>query len=323
MEESGLLKINYLRMSITDRCNLRCVYCTYWRDWQKLSSKEILRYEELLRLAEVAAGAGIRKIRLTGGEPLVRRGLVNFIEKLNRLPGIDQVCLTTNGVLLKELAPALFGAGLRHLNVSLDTMKRERYHRITGDDKLPAVLAGLERAALLGFNPLKINCVVLRGLNDDEILDIAQLARNHPWQVRFIELMPTDLQTWWRRHFLPISEVRQRLTVLGSLKPSIREATAGPARIYQVPGFQGELGFISPMSDHHCGSCNRLRLTAAGQLRPCLFRSKELDLKASLRQELSDQTMAYLFQEAIRSKDLGIGYSLPGGSFPNMASIGG
>ncbi|MBM4274421.1 MAG: GTP 3',8-cyclase MoaA [Deltaproteobacteria bacterium] len=302
MEESGPLKINYLRLSVTDRCNLRCVYCTYWRDWQKLPSGEILRYEELLRLTAIAAEAGIRKVRLTGGEPLLRRGLVNFIEKLKRLPGIDQVCLTTNGVLLKELAPALFGAGLRRLNVSLDTLKRERYRRITGSDRLPAVLAGLEKATSLGFNPLKINCVVLRGLNDDEILDIARLARDHPFQVRFIELMPTASRTWWQRHFLPMAEVRQRLAVLGSLEPSIREAAAGPARIFRAPGFRGELGFISPMSQHHCGVCNRLRLSSDGALRPCLLEEKELDLKGALRQGVSDALLGHLFQKVISLK---------------------
>ena len=202
--------INYLRLSVTDRCNLRCVYCTYWQDWQKLPAGEILRYEELLRLAAVAAAGGIRKIRITGGEPLVRRGLVGFLQDLNRIPGIDQVCLTTNGVMLQELAPALYSAGLRHLNVSLDTLRRDRYRHITGKDKLSAVMAGLARAASLGFHPVKINCVVLRGINDDEILAIAQLAREHPFQVRFIELMPTASRTWWQRHFLPMAEVRQR-----------------------------------------------------------------------------------------------------------------
>ena len=194
MEEPTSRQINYLRMSITDRCQLRCVYCTYWQEWQKLPPAEILRYEELLRLAAVAAEAGVRKIRITGGEPLVRRGLVGFLQDLNRIPGIDKVCLTTNGVLLQELAPALYNAGVHHLNVSLDTLKRDRYRQITGNDNLSAVMAGLKRAASLGFHPLKINCVVLRGINDDEVLDIARLAREHPLQVRFIELMPTTSQ---------------------------------------------------------------------------------------------------------------------------------
>ena len=327
MEEAASRQINYLRMSITDRCNLRCVYCTYWKEWQKQPAAEILRYEELLRLAAVAAEAGVRKIRITGGEPLVRRGLVGFLQKLNRLPGIDQVCLTTNGVLLPELAPAIYNAGVRHLNVSLDTLKRDRYRRITGSDNLPAVLAGLQQAVSLGFQPLKINCVVLRGINDDEVLDIARLAREHPFQVRFIELMPTTSQTWWQRHFLSMAEVRRRLAVLGPLEPLIREVTAGPARNFRVPGFQGELGFISPMSDHHCRTCNRLRLSSDGKLRPCLLESQELDLKGPLRQGGSDSFLGFLFQEAIRLKHRKTSHSLPCmGSCPqdlSMVSIGG
>jgi len=302
MEEAASRQINYLRMSITDRCQLRCVYCTYWQEWQKRPPAEILRYEELLRLAAIAAEGGIRKIRITGGEPLVRRGIVGFLQDLNRIPGIDKVGLTTNGVLLRELAPAIYNAGVRHLNVSLDTLKRDRYHQITGNDKLSAVMAGLERAASLGFHPLKINCVVLRGINDDEILDIAQLAREHPFQVRFIELMPTTSQPWWQRHFLSMAEVRQRLAVLGPLEPLPREAAAGPARTFRLPGFEGELGFISPMSEHHCRTCNRLRLSSDGKVRPCLLRSQELDLKGPLRQSVSDGLIGYLFQEAIRLK---------------------
>ena len=302
MEKAAPRQINYLRISITDRCNLRCVYCTYWQEWEKRPPAEILRYEELLRLAAVAADAGIHKIRVTGGEPLVRRGMVGFLQELKRLPGIDQVCLTTNGVLLRELAPALYNAGVRHLNVSLDTLQRDRYRQITGSDNLPAVMAGLERAASLGFHPLKINCVVLKGINDDEVLDIARLARDHPFQVRFIELMPTTSQTWWQRHFLSMAEVRRRLAVLGPLEPLIREAAAGPARTFRLPGFRGELGFISPMSEHHCRTCNRLRLSSDGKIRPCLLRSQELDLKGPLRQGVSDGLLGYLFQEAIRLK---------------------
>ena len=302
MEKAAPRQINYLRMSITDRCQLRCVYCTYWQEWQKRPPAEILRYEELLRLAAVAADAGIRKIRITGGEPLVRRGIVGFLQDLNRIPGIDKVCLTTNGVLLRELALAIYNTGVRHLNVSLDTLKRDRYRRITGSDNLPAVMAGLERAASLGFHPIKINCVVLKGINDDEVLDLARLAQNHPFQVRFIELMPTTSRTWWQRHFLSMAEVRRRLAVLGPLEPLIREAAAGPARTFRLPGFRGELGFISPMSEHHCPTCNRLRLSSDGKIRPCLLRSQELDLKGPLRQGGSDGLIDYLFQEAIRLK---------------------
>jgi cyclic pyranopterin phosphate synthase len=310
-EEAVPRKINYLRMSIADRCQLRCVYCTYWKEWQKRPAAEILRYEELLRLAEVAAEAGVRKIRITGGEPLVRRGLVGFLQELKRLPGIDQVCLTTNGVLLRELAPAIYNAGVRHLNVSLDTLKQDRYRQITGSDNLTAVMAGLERAETLGFQPLKINCVVMAGINDDELMDLALLARDHPYQVRFIELMPTTSQIWWQRHFLPMAEVRRRLAVLGPLEPLIREAAAGPARTFRLPGFRGELGFISPMSEHHCRTCNRLRLSSDGKVRPCLLRSQALDLKGPLRQGVSDDFLNYLFQEAIQLKNWNTGHSLP------------
>ncbi len=324
-EDPGAAKINYLRLSVTDRCNLRCRYCTYWRDWRKLPSGEILRYEELLRLAAIAAEMGISKVRITGGEPLVRRGLVDFIGKLHQVAGIAKVCLTSNGVLLEELGPALYETGLRHLNVSLDTLRRERYRQITGRDNLAAVLAGLERAASLGFHPLKINCVVLQGINDDELLDLALLARDHPWQVRFIELMPTVSQEWWQRHFLPLSEVLRRLTVLGPLMPSTCSPTDGPARIFRLPGFQGELGFITPMTGHHCRTCNRLRLTADGKLRPCLMQPGELDLKGPLRLGLGDGLLGYLFREALDLKAGNAASPLAPSHHPgrSMISIGG
>jgi GTP 3',8-cyclase len=299
---AGPGRINYLRLSVTDRCNLRCRYCTYWRDWQKLPAGELLSYEEMLRLAAVAGEVGLSKIRITGGEPLIRRSLVDFVGRLHEVPGINKVCLTTNGVLLEALAPALYDTGLRHLNVSLDTLRRQRYRQLTGGDYLPAVLRGLERAASLGFAPLKINCVALRDVNDDELLDIARLARDHPWQVRFIELMPTVSQQWWQRHFLPLSEVRRRLSVLGPLVPSTREPTAGPARTYRAPGFRGELGFISPQNGHRCRTCNRLRLTADGKLRPCLLTEAEIDLKEPLRQGRHKGFLNSLFQEALRLK---------------------
>lgn len=317
--------INYLRVSITDRCNLRCFYCTPWGGWEKLPCGEILRYEELLRLAEVAAGVGIRKIRVTGGEPLVRRGAVDFIRRLHRVPGIQEVCLTTNGVRLAEVAPEVYGTGLRHLNLSLDTLRRDRYREFTGGDHFGDVLAGIERAAALGFSPIKINCVVLKDLNDDELLDFALLTQARPFQVRFIEFMPTVDEARWRRHFLPIAGVKQRLARLGPLEAVNCTATAGPARTFRVPGFKGELGFISSVSDHHCPTCNRLRLTAAGRLRPCLFAAPEVDLKGPLRQGASDETLARLFEEAIQLKSCvspapDLPSSAPGRA---MVSIGG
>jgi cyclic pyranopterin phosphate synthase len=302
MEESAPREINYLRLSITDRCQLRCFYCTYWRDWQKLPSGEILRYEELLRVAGVAARLGIQKVRVTGGEPLVRRGVIEFIRDLHRVPGIQEVCLTTNGIRLHELAAPLFDAGLNRVNVSLDTLNRERYRHITRVDHLPEVLAGLAQAAAVGMHPVKINCVAMKGINDDELLDLAQLAHHYPYQVRFIELMPTVDWGWWQHHFLPLAEIRRRLKPLGRFVPVQSAATAGPARIFQVQGFAGELGFISPMSGHHCNSCNRLRVTAMGKLRPCLFEDSEIDLKSVLRDASSENHLFKLFHSAIGKK---------------------
>lgn len=318
-------RINYLRLSITDRCNLRCGYCTYWRDWKKLPSSELLRYEELLRLVRAAAAAGITKVRVTGGEPLVRRGVVEFIRDLHQIPGIREVCLTTNGINLKDLAAPLHAAGLRHLNLSLDTLRWDRYRRITGRDLLPEVLRGLAAVTGLGFQKIKINCVVLKGINADELADLATLARYHPYQVRFIELMPTVDHEWWQRHFLPVAEMRRSLESLGPFVPVKPAATSGPARVFRVRGFAGELGFISPMSGHQCGSCNRLRVTALGRLRPCLLEDSEIDLKGPLRRGLSEQQLVQVLHSAI-SRKLQIEKSGPADPDRKglaMASIGG
>jgi len=325
MSEFMMPNINYLRMSITDRCNLRCFYCTYWQEWEKLAASEIMQYEELLRVAQIAAQAGIRKIRLTGGEPLMRRSVPEFIRRLGQIPGIDEICLTTNGTFLADLAPALFDAGLRRLNVSLDTLKPDRYYRITGRDALGEILAGLERALALGFQLVKINCVALKEINDDELLDLANLAREHPFQVRFIELMPMASPTEWRSHFLPVAEIRRRLAVLGDMTEAASVATAGPARLFKVPGFVGELGFISPISEHRCGSCNRLRLTAQGRLRPCLLAAGEVDIKEAMRSNCSDQDLASLFREAMQRKARQFGFFLANQNHPSrsMAVIGG
>ena len=210
--------------------------------WQKLPAPEILRYEELLRLAGVAAGVGIRKLRVTGGEPLVRRGVLEFIRNLHQVPGIEEVCLTTNGVRLAELAPDLLATGLRHLNLSLDTLRRDRYRELTGADHFSDVMAGLERAAALGFAPIKINCVVLKDLNDDELLDFARLTQDHPFQVRFIEFMPTVDEARWRRHFLPMAEIRRRLAGLGPLERGHRPGHRRPGPDFQGPRVPGGVG---------------------------------------------------------------------------------
>ena len=317
--------INYLRLSITDRCNLRCLYCLPRQGWEKLPSPEILRYEEFLRLARVAVAAGIRKVRVTGGEPLVRKGVVYFLRRLKKVPGLEEIALTTNGVLLADMAPDLFRAGLRHLNLSLDTLSAARYREITGDDSFSRVMAGLRRALELGFHPVKVNCVVLKGINDDELLDFALLARDHPLQVRFIEFMPTISQEHWARHFLPMDEVRQRLVSLGVMEELTAGPTAGPAHILRPPGFQGTVGFISAVSEHHCQRCNRLRLTAAGSLRPCLFSPEAVDLKGPLRAGADDEQLRALFLRAMALKTCSPPAHLlkPAKAQAPMASIGG
>jgi cyclic pyranopterin phosphate synthase len=317
--------INYLRLSITDRCNLRCFYCLPRQGWEKLPAPEILRYEEFLRLARVAVLAGIRKVRVTGGEPLVRKGVVDFLRRLREVPGLEEVALTTNGLLLADMAPDLFAAGLRHLNLSLDTLKADRYREITGGDLFNQVMAGLTRALELGFHPLKVNCVVLKGINDDELVDFALLARDRPLQVRFIEFMPAVSKEHWARHFLPMDEVRRRLSSLGTMEEVAPEPTAGPARILQPPGFQGNIGFISAVSEHHCQHCNRLRLTAAGSLRPCLFSPQAVDLKGPLRQGAGDEELCHLFRQAMKQKTCSPPAHLLKPALPSspMVSIGG
>ena len=290
--------VNYLRLSVTDRCNLRCFYCTPPEEWVKLPAPEILRYEEMLHLVRVAVAQGIRKVRVTGGEPLVRKGVVDFLGRLREVAGLEEIALTTNGLLLYKMAEDLYAAGLRHVNLSLDTLSAARYQEITGHDRLHQVLAGLWRVVDLGFQPLKVNCVVLKGVNEDELQDFALLARDHPLQVRFIEFMPTVSQERWSRHFLPMDEVRRRLATLGVMEEVPSRPTSGPAHILHPQGFQGDIGFISAVSHHHCQRCNRLRLTASGRLRPCLFSPQELDLKGPLRQGASDQDLCHLFHEA-------------------------
>lgn len=296
-------EVNYLRLSITDRCNLRCFYCLPGRGFEKLPCGEILRYEEFLQLARVASRLGFRKIRVTGGEPLMRLGVVEFLGRLARVPGLQEVCLTTNGVLLAEMAGDIFASGVRHLNLSLDTLKAGQYAEITGGDHFPQVMAGLEKALSLGFHPLKINCVVLKGLNDQELLDFALLARDAPLQVRFIEFMPIANEERWETHFLSMAEVRVRLASLGPMTAIPARPTAGPAEILRPAGFRGELGFISPVSAHHCPTCNRLRLTAAGKLRPCLFSQEEVDIKGPLRAGAPDGHLAAVIQAAVGRKD--------------------
>ncbi len=294
-------KITYLRLSITDRCNLRCFYCSRQSSFSWLAPEEILSYEELFELVKVAVSLGIRKVRITGGEPLVRKGLPEFISRLSALP-LEDIALTTNGVLLSTYAPALRKAGLKRLNISLDTLREERYAEICGRPLLSKVMAGLEQAVSLDFELVKINVVALKGYNEDELLDLARLALKWPVEVRFIEFMPVgDGAEWKQAYFLSLEEVKKLLAPLGPLETAEKKG-GGPAKVFKFPGAQGRIGFIGSMSEPFCQGCNRLRVTADGRLRPCLFSDWEIDLKNILRRPHTAEDLKEAFQKAVASK---------------------
>ena len=277
-------RIDYLRLSVTDRCNLRCTYCMPPAGVPKLHHGDVLGYEELLRVARAAVGLGIRKIRVTGGEPLVRRGLVGFLARLAALPGLRELVLTTNGLLLEELALPLRQAGVARLNVSLDSLRPETFAAVTRGGDLGRVLAGIEAAGEAGFPPVKINTVVMRGVNDDEVADFAALTLERPWTVRFIEYMPTMRESGWERLAVSGAEVLARVAARWPLLPEDAPEMAGPARNFRITGARGAIGIITPVSGHFCGGCNRVRVTAAGLARGCLFGDGGgIDLKPWLR----------------------------------------
>lgn len=303
--------ISYLRLSLTDRCNLRCVYCMpedREEGLQVLQHEDLLSYEELLRIVELAVGMGMNKIRLTGGEPLVRRGVMDFIASLSQIVGLDEIRLTTNGVLLHEKAEGLYDAGIRKLNISLDTMRPERFKKITGADLFHQVWKGIETAGRLGFD-VKLNVVAMKGVNDDEFVDFARLAVEKPYQVRFIEFMPVGNQsTWNEASYISSSDLKKLIATLGTLEPLPGCRMDGPARVYSLTtesGLKGKIGFISPISHHFCDTCNRLRLTSAGRLRACLLHDREADLKTLLRKGATDDEIRRLIKQTILDKPKG------------------
>lgn len=307
----GGRRLTYLRLSVTDLCNLRCRYCMPPEGVPKLRHEDILTYEEILRLARIGAGLGLRKLRLTGGEPLVRRGLIGFINRLHQEKLFSDIRLTTNGVLLAPLAADLKAAGVWGLNISLDALDPKIYAEMAG---LPGP-AGEEmgRRAILGFQAslaaglnTKINCVPIRGVNDGQLVTLARLALEHPVDVRFIEHMPVGLAGLWRAdRFLPAAELLDMLSrELGPLTPLEAVDPSAPARLYKPEGAPGAIGFISALSGHFCGQCNRLRLTADGRLKPCLLTDREIDLKAPLRSGADDEFIKSLFLLAAGEKPL-------------------
>lgn len=300
-------RIDYLRISITDHCNLNCLYCTPFGGRTRLAHSEVLSYEEILRVVEAAVLAGISKVRITGGEPLLRREVVELCRMLANLESLETLTVTTNGVLLQDLALPLLRAGIRRINVSLDTLRPETYRQITGHNLLSRVLSGIKKAEEVGLYPVKINTVVLRGINEDEIEDLARFTLSRPYHVRFVELMPTKGWAFGGRglRFVPVEEILKKVRKVG--EPSLEPATDtfGPARYYTLPGAVGKVGFIAPLSWHFCRSCNRLRLTADGKLRTCLFSREEIDIKGRLRAGASKRALADIFRLAVARKPLG------------------
>jgi cyclic pyranopterin phosphate synthase len=296
--------INYLRVSVTDRCNLRCVYCMPPEGVEKHPHADILHYEELALVVRAAAEIGITKVRLTGGEPLARLGLSELVRMIAAIPGIDDLSMTTNATLLARHAERLAEAGLHRVNVSLDTLDPERFAAITRRGRLEDVWAGIAAARAAGLTPMKFNMVVVRGLNDDEIVDFARKTLSDGWHVRFIELMPIGANVGWAGDGgVPIPEVRARIeSEHGPLQPVHGPRGNGPARYHQLAGAEGTIGFIGARSDHFCPSCNRLRLTADGRLRPCLLNEREIDLRAALRAGAGVETIRDLLAQAIQSK---------------------
>lgn len=292
-----------------------------------LAHADILRYEEISRLVAVAAPLGISHVRITGGEPLVRRGIVPFIASLRDITGIEDISVTTNGVLLQEMAAGLRAAGISRLNISLDTLDPRRFSAITGSDLWSRVWQGIETAEEIGFDPIKLNMVPVRGVNDDEVVAFARLTLERTIHVRFIEFMPIGARDRWNIDAcVPTGEIRRSIeNVFGPLEPAGSGASAGPAQNFRVPGGQGVIGFITPISKHFCDSCRRLRLTADGKIRPCLLSDTEIDVKSPMRGGCSDAELERLLRLALEIKpERHYIAESPGGCFERtMSRIGG
>ncbi len=299
-------KIVNLRISVTDRCNLRCSYCIPTEDVEWLPREGVLSFEEIERFVRVVAPLGIRKLRLTGGEPLLRKDLPDLVARLTAVPGIEDVGMTTNAVGLARKARALREAGLRRLNVSLDTVDRALYEQLTRRDSLPAVLDGLAAADEAGFAPLKINAVIERHKNLGEVVPLAKLARERGFVLRFIEFMPIGMGDGWRKDVVvPNAEILELLRGIGPLEPVGEPDGTGPAQRWRWKDGAGEIGLIGSVTEPFCDHCNRIRITADGKLRTCLFSVREHDVRALLRGGGSDEDVAALVRAAVEKKEPG------------------
>jgi cyclic pyranopterin phosphate synthase len=297
-------RINYLRLSITDKCNLRCCYCMPEQGLPDKGHAGLLRVEEMQRLLTLFRAYNVDKLRITGGEPLVSRQLLPLLSAIAPLNFVD-IALTTNGQLLPPLAARLITQGVRRLNISLDTLNAKQFAKITRGGCLAATLAGIEAALNSGFTSVKVNCVLMRGVNDNEVVKMALLAQEQPLSVRFIEFMPVGADSMWsKENFLPITAAKQKLAVLGELTPFRELQGNGPAEVFTIAGFKGSIGFIDAVSGHFCHSCNRLRLTADGLLYPCLHSACHIDLLTPLRAGADDEEIIRLIEQAVKEKPL-------------------
>jgi cyclic pyranopterin phosphate synthase len=296
-----------LRISVTDRCNIRCFYCMPEDAKNFQPRAEILTFEEIERFVRVAVGLGVNKVRLTGGEPLLRRDLPVLIEKLNAIPGIRDIALTTNGVLLPQLAEPLYQAGLRRINVHLDTLDRQRFLQITRRDDFDKVMGGIEKCLALGYSPIKINAVAVKNLVEGDIVPLARFGREHGIEIRYIEFMPLDSQSLWDRNkVLLMDDMLALLTSeIGPLEAIPDQDLRAPATEFRFKDGIGSVGFIASVSKPFCLNCNRIRLTADGHLRYCLFAIEEMDVKTPLRSGASDEDLAQLIRDNVKAKWLG------------------
>ena len=325
---AGNRAINYLRISVTDRCNFRCKYCVPSSPFKVIEHDKIARYEEILRITRLACDLGITKVRITGGEPFVRKGIFSFLEKLCRIDTLKDVSITTNGALLnRKKIRMLMDMGIRRLNFSLDTLDPSKFARITGRDRFNKVWDAIQTAHTMGISPIKINAVALRGVNDDEIRTIAGLTLKYPFHIRFIEYMPMGDSDVEKQQQILTREIQERITeTLGPLEPVKREKNDGPAKKFKLDGAEGILGFITPVSSHFCSECNRLRLTSRGTIRPCLLKNYETDILTPLRDGADDLALKQIIESALTQKPLfhDLGSRTPKDlPISHMTSIGG
>ena len=297
MKDTYRRNINYLRISVTDLCNLRCKYCMPESGVEKIQHCDVLSIEEIIKIAKESANLGIQKVRITGGEPLVRNGIIQLIKGISAIKGIEDIAMTTNGLLLKKYGKDLKEAGLNRVNISIDSLDPDKYRKITRGGEVRQVLEGIEEALRLGLRPVKLNTVIIGGENEADILNLMNLTKIYPIDVRFIELMPIgEASNWSKEHFISNEEVRNRVPELIPLSHEI----GSPAQYYKLPEAKGRVGFIDPISSHFCSECNRLRVTADGKLKPCLHSSQEIDLFPALRE--GKGSLKELLAKAVTSK---------------------